>query len=316
MRRERREQETSKIIEKTGREVTEDNVDVVRVKRAQRLGRSPLRCSDRATRYVMVLPLLRLIDEACAFGADKYRLIDISSGPFLVLATLSELPGMIPAPDSPAPSGSQANGTAPSAPGSKSQKSMTKAERRELQEKQRAEKAAKAAEATTSGGGKGGGKQPAASGSSAPKKPTRGGADASTSQLAPNRVVKDLKEAAATNEDLARRTHGLRIFSHFGLTKAVSGKGDIHPVIVRLALQFSEFKISGANARCIATLTAFKTVGLHTILVLCLCLTSFTPGYSRLCDTTKQHTLATPHDISFPANLTSSLRSTHVGDYG
>jgi len=38
------------------------------------------------------------------------------------------------------------------------------------------------------------------------------------------------------------------------------GKGDIHPAIVRLGLQFAEFKISGANARCIATLTAFKTV--------------------------------------------------------
>ncbi|GAV99442.1 eukaryotic translation initiation factor 2B delta subunit [Lentinula edodes] len=37
-------------------------------------------------------------------------------------------------------------------------------------------------------------------------------------------------------------------------------KGDIHPAIVKLGLQFSEFKICGANARCIATLTAFKTV--------------------------------------------------------
>lgn len=54
---------------------------------------------------------------------------------------------------------------------------------------------------------------------------------------------------------------GLRIFSHFGLPKPVSvAKGDIHPTILRLALQFSDFKISGANARCIATLTAFKTV--------------------------------------------------------
>lgn len=34
----------------------------------------------------------------------------------------------------------------------------------------------------------------------------------------------------------------------------------IHPAIQRLALQFSEFKITGANARCIATLTALKSV--------------------------------------------------------
>ncbi|KIK65569.1 hypothetical protein GYMLUDRAFT_39047 [Collybiopsis luxurians FD-317 M1] len=59
------------------------------------------------------------------------------------------------------------------------------------------------------------------------------------------------------------KARGLRIFSHFGIpasTKAHQIKGDIHPAIVKLGLQFSEFKICGANARCIATLTAFKTV--------------------------------------------------------
>lgn len=34
----------------------------------------------------------------------------------------------------------------------------------------------------------------------------------------------------------------------------------MHPAIVRLGLQFSEFIIVGANARCIATLEAFKEV--------------------------------------------------------
>lgn len=57
------------------------------------------------------------------------------------------------------------------------------------------------------------------------------------------------------------QARGLLIFSHFGLPKPVNAaKGDIHPAIARLALQFSTFKITGANARCIATLTAFKTV--------------------------------------------------------
>ena len=35
---------------------------------------------------------------------------------------------------------------------------------------------------------------------------------------------------------------------------------DIHPAVIVIGLQFSDFKICGANARCIATLTAFKKV--------------------------------------------------------
>ncbi|KAF7353017.1 hypothetical protein MVEN_01269300 [Mycena venus] len=63
-------------------------------------------------------------------------------------------------------------------------------------------------------------------------------------------------------EAATSKSRSLRIFSHFGLTKHGHGgvKGDIHPCIIRLALQFSEFRICGANARCIATLNAFKTV--------------------------------------------------------
>ncbi|KAF9055050.1 IF-2B-domain-containing protein [Hymenopellis radicata] len=60
------------------------------------------------------------------------------------------------------------------------------------------------------------------------------------------------------------KSRGLRIFSHFGVPKqlgsGVKGVSDIHPAIIRLGLLFSEFKICGANARCIATLSAFKTV--------------------------------------------------------
>lgn len=38
-------------------------------------------------------------------------------------------------------------------------------------------------------------------------------------------------------------------------------KEQIHPSVSRLALQYAEFKIAGANARCIAMLEAFKDVG-------------------------------------------------------
>ncbi|KAJ7904252.1 eukaryotic translation initiation factor 2B delta subunit [Mycena olivaceomarginata] len=82
-------------------------------------------------------------------------------------------------------------------------------------------------------------------GSGAAEKPQSSGVDASAMDI-----------ETATN-----KSRSLRIFLAFGLTKHGHGvKGDIHPCIIRLALQFSEFRICGANARCIATLTAFKTV--------------------------------------------------------
>lgn len=37
-------------------------------------------------------------------------------------------------------------------------------------------------------------------------------------------------------------------------------KEQIHPSILRLALQYADFKVVGANARCIAMLEAFKDV--------------------------------------------------------
>ncbi|KAG1858481.1 hypothetical protein F4604DRAFT_1684893 [Suillus subluteus] len=122
---------------------------------------------------------------------------------------------------------------------SKSQKQMTKAERREQQERQRAAKAAT----------KAAGPQPSGS--------NQNSAQAKKGGKGPDgKPTKETKET--TSDDSAR---GLRIFSHFGLPKPPGpSKGDIHPAIIRLGLQFSEFKIAGANARCIATLTAFKTV--------------------------------------------------------
>ena len=35
---------------------------------------------------------------------------------------------------------------------------------------------------------------------------------------------------------------------------------DVHPAILRLGLKYSEGTIRGANARCVAMLTAFKAV--------------------------------------------------------
>ena len=141
----------------------------------------------------------------------------------------------------------------------KSQKQMTKAERRELQERQRAAKAEKAASAVPNAPKpkeKQGSQKPPVLDKATVQKSRRLSAAVPPT---PGRG-KDKDPLAAQADDLAGRARGLRIFSHFDRTKPSSSKGDIHPAIARLALQFSEFKISGANARCIATLTAFKTV--------------------------------------------------------
>lgn len=151
----------------------------------------------------------------------------------------------------------------PSAP--KSQKQMTKAERREQQEAQRAAKAAAKAAAVqpassepvpshkrnASVGGKGttppSAGIPKKSGKESTAKPGKG----------------EPKEALHSSAQLDETPRGLRIFSHFGAPKPPTiTKGDIHPAIIRLGLQFAEFKITGANARCIAMLSAFKTVRL------------------------------------------------------
>ncbi|KAI0773997.1 eukaryotic translation initiation factor 2B delta subunit [Fomes fomentarius] len=145
----------------------------------------------------------------------------------------------------------------------KSQKQMTKQERRELQERQRAAKAAKATTNNVISKPQGGNQPAAASG--APSRRAGRVSDAA-SKLPSASVAKTVEKVKAGQTSLAdqsarNQARGLLIFSHFGLPKPVStAKGDIHPVIARTALQFSSFRITGANARCIATLTAFKTV--------------------------------------------------------
>ncbi|KAL1681344.1 hypothetical protein EV122DRAFT_261148 [Schizophyllum commune] len=155
---------------------------------------------------------------------------------------------------SPAP---ESGGPPAAPPVKKSQKEMTKAERKALQEAQRAAKAARLEQQQAQ---KASGSKPATSNqnakSSSSSKPPAGSSKPSMHQ----RRMSIAASGAADDETPKYR--GLRIFSHFGLPKAPGHqiKGDIHPAIIRLGLLFSEFKISGANARCIATLTAFKAV--------------------------------------------------------
>jgi len=139
---------------------------------------------------------------------------------------------------------------------------LSKAERRAKQEADRARKEAEKAEGNVKAGAPKG----------APSKGTAsGGSSGQQQQQKPHKIAEATrlshvsKEASiTTQESAAQQTRGLRIFSHFGIprdTKTLKLKGTtIHPAIVRLGLQYSEFKIVGANARCIAMLNTFKIV--------------------------------------------------------
>jgi translation initiation factor eIF-2B subunit delta len=159
-------------------------------------------------------------------------------------------------------------------------KQLTKAERRELQEKQRAAKAAAAASGST------GKSQANAAKPSNPKAQTGQHSKVTmpvgaTSSIAAISTAGGAKKTAKSGKDAdvvlgtgtldkaaeleAHRKHQTRIFTHFVVPKkegklGVGIKGEIHPAIVRLGRQFADMKIVGANARCIATLVAFKTV--------------------------------------------------------
>lgn len=160
----------------------------------------------------------------------------------------------------------------------RSNKSMTKAERRELQERQRAAKAAAKASGSTSQTNKPVSKQADGGGerSSAKQSGKQGSGPSTQPQTQHQRRGSRISGIGGEiprpgggpggniASDLASRRinpRGVRIFSHFGLQqKYGTGKGLIHPAIVRLGLLFSDFQITGANARCLATLIAFKHV--------------------------------------------------------
>jgi translation initiation factor eIF-2B subunit delta len=147
----------------------------------------------------------------------------------------------------------------------KPQKEMTKAERRELQERQRAAKA-QAQQAS----GKTKGNIPKASKETTPARPQK-----SVSRLQEPMTPRTSRMVQDTSDTTARtvggRTQKSQIFAHFGAPKHAPAviKGDIHPAIISLGQKFGAFKITGANARCVATLTAFKKVSCSLFPLLC-----------------------------------------------
>ncbi|KAJ3331022.1 Eukaryotic translation initiation factor 2B, subunit 4 delta, 67kDa [Blyttiomyces sp. JEL0837] len=177
-------------------------------------------------------------------------------------------------------------------PSKKKAKEMTKAERRELQERQRAEKAAQRAEAGLPTG-KGGAQKPkqesnnvnaspnhdssarpsTANTNAAANAPTSGqgsgagatmaaaaaaGAGASGGQRRANRGPPVRRQLA--QKPVALLSHLQQYEKGNVQLDELRAQGIVHPAIIKLGMQFSEFVISGGSARCLAMLTAFKMV--------------------------------------------------------
>ncbi|KAJ3363140.1 hypothetical protein GGF32_004710 [Allomyces javanicus] len=193
----------------------------------------------------------------------------------------------------PAPAAAAAGAPAPAVelgpdgrPMRKSMKEMSKAERRAYQEAQRKAKEAAKASGTPppkKGGAaaqnKAQGDGASAAGSNAAGRPSTGGsargADGASTPATPaggmTASSSSMALAAAATAALIAKApvhKTLSLFSH--LPPPASERGHIpgqvpvtmrealHPVVVRLGLQFANFTIAGANARCRAMLEAFK----------------------------------------------------------
>jgi translation initiation factor eIF-2B subunit delta len=127
---------------------------------------------------------------------------------------------------------------------------MSKAERRELQEKQRAEKSARVA-----------------AGLPAKPKPMPKPASPQITETKPATKAKPTK--VKKNEDIeSNSSKTVVLFSHLKQYRSLDNevlmeklsKGNIHPVIVSLGVQYFEKVISGGNARCMAMLIALNKV--------------------------------------------------------
>ncbi|CAO3620993.1 unnamed protein product [Mucor hiemalis] len=137
----------------------------------------------------------------------------------------------------------------PNQPPKKSQKEMTKAERRAIQEKQRQEKEARVAAGLPKSAKQAAeieAKKPAASKA----------ASANANPVVDNDANKQKKKALSKNQQnqVPWLLHLEAPKTSEALTK------DLHPAVLQLGLYFSEHKIVGSNARCVAMLEIFSKV--------------------------------------------------------
>lgn len=127
----------------------------------------------------------------------------------------------------------------PQQPAKKSQKEMTKAERRAIQEKQREEKAKRM-----------NGQQQNKAGNNAKN-------DKSKSPAAPPAVAAVAAKKKTVTKGQQNQAPWLL---HLDPPKRPEATKDLHPAVVQLGLYFSEHKIVGSNARCVAMLEIFAKV--------------------------------------------------------
>jgi translation initiation factor eIF-2B subunit delta len=91
----------------------------------------------------------------------------------------------------------------------------------------------------------------------------RSGSTSANVQKLPLRVVQS--QTAPIVEEVKKENKNVALFDHlYGLprrtTMAGAGK-DVHPAVLALGLQMRNYVICGSSARCVATLLAFKRVG-------------------------------------------------------
>lgn len=158
----------------------------------------------------------------------------------------------------------------PNEPPKKAQKDMTKAERRAMQEKQRQEKQNRVAAGLPKGA-----KQAAEL--EAKKNP-----QASTAGHNPTTVVDS--EAKQQKKKLLAKNQQNQVpwLLHLDVPKTSEAMTkDLHPAVLQLGLYFSEHKIVGSNARCVAMLEIFSKVTKNKRIFIIIILTSYYPGYFR-----------------------------------
>ncbi|ORX62173.1 IF-2B-domain-containing protein [Hesseltinella vesiculosa] len=159
-------------------------------------------------------------------------------------------------------------------PARKSQKSMTKAERRALQEQQKLEKerrvaaglpknAKKAAELLAKTGG--GSSVKSGSPLSVAGTPDNTTASVGKSVTSPDPAAaakKAAKKSAGATSTAKSQKNQVPWLLHLDASKRPDTMGfkDLHPAVKTLALYFSEYKIVGSNARCVAMLQTFSKV--------------------------------------------------------
>ncbi|KAI7873179.1 uncharacterized protein EV154DRAFT_101364 [Mucor mucedo] len=135
-------------------------------------------------------------------------------------------------------------------PPKKAQKDMTKAERRALQEKQRQAKEAASKDNDHK-------KNPAAAAAAAAAASTA----ASAAPTSVSGIAGADSEAAKRKKKPTRDQNQVPWLLHLDVPKVSEAlTKDLHPAVLQLGLYFSEYKIVGSNARCVAMLEIFSKV--------------------------------------------------------